>query len=1244
MPLAAGNEQAAALLNDRHVHHVYLLQAADGSQADAGSRDSHDDPAVSTLYIYGTATSADAIRAMEATVSADYVLLCMKETPVTFGANAIERMLRVAVDTGAELVYSDRRQVADGQTTLHPVIDYQEGSVRDDFDFGSVVLLKSQTLHSYIADNPFADYKYAGFYALRLYLSRKGKLFHINECLYTEEERDLRASGVRQFDYVNPANRDVQIEMEHAVTDHLRQIGAHIDTTIRRVPDFREQHFDVEASVIIPVRNRIKTIRDAVKSALSQKTTFAYNVIVVDNHSTDGTTDALQEMRNGDDRLVVIIPERTDLGIGGCWNLAVDSQMCGRFAVQLDSDDLYSSSATLQTIVDAFYKQKAAMIVGSYRICDFALNTLPPGLIAHTEWTDSNGVNNALRINGLGAPRAFYTPLLRDMPFPNTSYGEDYAAGLAFGRYYRIGRIFDELYLCRRWGGNSDAALSLDKINANNKYKDSLRTIEIRARREMMKADVDDAYADDGLRRFYERQVAKWQLARTNFRVLDDVMARTLSAGGITLTVQCNPARIRSTVAATDSRSVSARKCFLCAANRPSEQITKAFGDAYDILVNPYPILPEHFTIVSRKHERQTVDGCFALMWTWMTQYPNHTIFYNGPQCGASAPDHKHLQAVKGGSLPLQRCWQLLNRSLTPVVSSAKGAAISVINGWPCKALLISSKDEKTGESLFDSAVDAIGTVQTAKTPDAEPMLNIVAWRDGDDYLYVIFPRSKHRPACYYADDDKGKMLISPGALDMAGLIITPRADDYRRLTAADAASVLAEVSVSDSEMDEMARLIKADKKIDGSPDDGKDSGLDISTATEPTVHVGILTAKSITFTLNGSFVAKGESVTGRQEVAFSEGGILWRGTLYSTLRFTPEGKKEASFTLNDVTIGANFHWERQQAETFGGILTIIVDADNICAINELPVEDYLVSVIGSEMRATSSVEFLKAHAVISRSWLLYQMRKRRNENTQTGSFFSFKKKDNEIIRWYDGGDHTLFDVCADDHCQRYQGITYMPNSHVEEAVRATRGQILAYGDEICDARFSKCCGGVTEEYQYCWDDKPKPYLVSIVDAPADGGDPYCKTADKRILSQVLNDYDRETADFYRWTVTYSTAQLSDIVRRKLKTDLGEIQELTALDRGKSGRIWRLKIKGSKGEIIIGKELEIRRALSESHLYSSAFDVEKTANGFILHGKGWGHGVGLCQIGAAVMGDRGCKYDEILLHYYKNAEIKKVYD
>ena len=418
----------------------------------------------------------------------DYTLLSLKSTPVDMGEGALQRLLRAAEETDAAMVYGDYLAVKESETERHPVIDYQEGSLRDDFDFGQIVLIRTQWLKKWaeeVAADENRHYQFAAWYDLRLFLSRCGLLFHLNETLYTIVEEDTRKSGEKQFDYVNPRNREVQIEMERACTEHLRQLNALIDTASYPEIDFDGATFSVEASVVIPVFNRAKTVGDAVRSALSQETKFAFNVIVVDNHSTDGTAEILAELARENEKLIVLNPNRRDLGIGGCWNMAVNSERCGRFAVQLDSDDLYSSPQTLQKIVDAFREQQAAMIVGSYRMCDFQLETLPPGLIDHREWTDENGPNNALRINGLGAPRAFFTPLARQIQFPNTSYGEDYAMGLAFSRQWRIGRIYDELYLCRRWEGNSDAALPVEKVNANNLYKDRLRTMELMARRKM---------------------------------------------------------------------------------------------------------------------------------------------------------------------------------------------------------------------------------------------------------------------------------------------------------------------------------------------------------------------------------------------------------------------------------------------------------------------------------------------------------------------------------------------------------------------------------------------------------------------------------------------------------------------------------------------------------------------------------------------------------------------------------------
>lgn len=434
----------------------------------------------------------------------------------------------------------------------------------------------------------------------------------------------------------------------------------------------------------------------------------------------------------------------------------------------------------------------------------------------------------------------------------------------------------------------------------------------------------------------------------------------------------------------------------------------------------------------------------------------------------------------------------------------------------------------------------------------------------------------------------------------------------------------------------------------------------------EPEISVGIVNAQEIHFTLNARFLAKGETVSGNQQVSFEEGGILWNGNVYRELTFTPLDE-DSSFSLYDVTIGINFHWERQETQSFIGTLKLVVYEGKITAINILPAEDYLTSVISSEMNATSSLEFLKAHAVVSRSWLLAQIEKRKAMSKKQGDFFSFVKTDTEYIRWYDREDHTIFDVCADDHCQRYQGITKATNQSVAEAVKATRGQVMMYKNSICDARFSKCCGGITEEFDTCWENKKYPYLTAVRDDKNDTAMPdltieeeadkwirstpdgFCNTHDKHILSQILNNYDQETTNFYRWKVRYTQEEIAELIRTNTKCDYGQIIDLIPVERGKSGRISKLKIVGTLKTLIIGKELEIRRTLSDTHLFSSAFVVDKGQQQddvpawFELTGAGWGHGVGLCQIGAAVMGEKGYNYNDILLHYYKDADIRKLY-
>ena len=1255
--LDVAQEALLELHDNKTVQHINLLVSADFAA-------SHQVPDGCTFIVVDRLESSNTVSSIAENTDADYVIICTKATPIRWGLYALERFLRTADDTGAVMVYSDHYSVQEGKLEKHPVIDYQAGSLRDDFDFGSLWLVKAQNLLDYAAQQDRQEYQFAGLYDLRLYLSRVGEIFHINEFLYTEDELDTRKSGEKQFDYVNPRNREVQIEMEKACTHHLEKVGALVDTNYYRQPDFDEQEFEYEASVIIPVFNREKTIADAVKSALSQKTSFKFNVIVVNNHSTDRTGEILSEIahemeeRNDKQagRLVQIVPDRNDLGIGGCWNMAINSDHCGKFAVQLDSDDLYSSPKTLQKIVDAFHKQKAAMMIGSYRMCDFDLNTLPPGLIDHKEWTEDNGCNNALRINGLGAPRAFFTPLVRQIQFPNTSYGEDYALGLVFSRRYRIGRIYDELYLCRRWGGNSDAALSIDKVNANNLYKDRLRTMELKARQQMLQGKAD-IMEDSSISRFFNRQMEKWADARHRFRDLKHVETHQLSDQ---LKVQWNPARIVSTGAKIDKKTLGDRPCFLCDKNRPKEQISKQIDERFLLLVNPFPILPVHFTIPARKHQPQSIYKNYGEMHRFLSLHSELMVFYNGPKCGASAPDHLHFQAGTSGILPLQANWQRLSRNLTDIISLNDDEKIALIHDFVVPAFVIISKSEDSDEALFQRLYKSM----PVRGDETEPMMNIIAWRKGDEYISVVIPREKHRPEAYFAEGD-AQMMVSPGALDMSGLIITPREEDFRKLTEESATAILQECGVSTDKMNSIVTKLKVSKEAE----------LQVGTSAlysydkEPEVKVGIVSGQKIHFSLNKPYLAKGETVIGEQEVEFSEGGVLWNGNQYSFLTFHPQSA-DASFSLSDVTIGVNFHWERKETQTFLGTLRFVVESDKICAINELPVEKYLESVISSEMSATSSLELLKAHAVISRSWLLAQMKKHRDVAESGNNFFSFTKKEDMLIRWYDREDHTIFDVCADDHCQRYQGITKETSPHVAEAIRQTKGQVLLDGDEICDARFSKCCGGVTEEFQYCWEDTPKNYLTAVRDIalgiestlpnltneeeaekwirfnpPA-----FCNTQDKRILSQVLNDYDQETVDFYRWKVTLTQEKLQQLIADRLKMDLGSILDMKSVERGTSGRISKLQIIGTEKTFTIGKELEIRRTLSDSHLLSSAFIVDKydideqgVPQRFELVGAGWGHGVGLCQIGAAVMGEEGYLYDAILLHYYQGAEIKKLY-
>ncbi len=457
------------LMESLLVNKIFLL----ATDANAGNIEGCQTVTIDSMKSTGT------ISKIANLADSEYTLLYTKESTLQLGMFALERMVKIAGDTGALMVYADHFQVVDGVKKNAPVITYQMGSLRDDFNFGSVMVYKSEALKE-AQKQMDTDYKYAALYDLRLKVSQKGDLVHINEFLYTEVENDNRRSGEKIFDYVDPKNRAVQIEMEQACTSHLKAIGGYMKPEFKKI-EFDKGDFEFEASVIIPVFNRIKTIEDAVKSVLMQKTNFKFNLIIVDNHSTDGTYEAIEKFAS-DPRLIHVVPERRDLGIGGCWNMGAHHPKCGKFAIQLDSDDVYSGQDTLQKIVDAFYEQNCAMVVGTYMMTNFNMEMIAPGIIDHKEWTPDNGRNNALRINGLGAPRAFYTPVLRDVKVPNTSYGEDYALGLNISREYQIGRLYDVLYHCRRWEDNSDASLDIVKMNAHNTYKDRIRTWELKAR------------------------------------------------------------------------------------------------------------------------------------------------------------------------------------------------------------------------------------------------------------------------------------------------------------------------------------------------------------------------------------------------------------------------------------------------------------------------------------------------------------------------------------------------------------------------------------------------------------------------------------------------------------------------------------------------------------------------------------------------------------------------------------------
>ena len=740
--------------------------------------------------------------------------------------------------------------------------------------------------------------------------------------------------------------------------------------------------------------------------------------------------------------------------------------------------------------------------------------------------------------------------------------------------------------------------------------------------------------------KFVGDQLSRWPLACDNFRALKNVQVREVEVGGLTVKLQFNPARMISSAAKLSKEEIAARRCFLCRENRPPEQIMLKFdgrkGKKYHILVNPYPIFPDHLVIAMNRHTDQSIWKRYVDMLDLARKYDGFTFFYNGPKSGASAPDHHHFQAAPKGLIPLQedveRFFASAQNDILQYLTSEQDASLYHYKRLTTGVFVIKAETSKSAAKLFYRLLDCADIPEGEK----EPLFNLFTyWKDGEFRSIVVF-RSRHRSHHYFSDGPD-HLTMSPGCADMGGVFIVPVREEYEKITPELLSEMVREVSIAEEEESLIINRL---------------------TRTQPVLEVGIMSGKEIEFEI----LTDG---AGPRKAVLREGKIEYDGALYDELYFgsqTPSTMfAEPSFALYGVTIGVNFHWERKEDQKFAGALKIIVDKGQLTAVNVIGVEDYLLSVISSEMSATASEEFLKAHAVISRSWVMAQIASSRKErhaaipegvcdvpslvsdlDTRLHRQTETDEADLvEYVKWYDHDDHHIFDVCADDHCQRYQGLTRATGKTVRKAIDSTWGQVLTYDGELCDARFSKCCGGIMEKFSVCWEDKDYGYLVPLTDAP--GHDPdqkcFCDTRDKEILGQVLNNYDQETVDFYRWTQEYGIDELSELISRRSGHHIGRIRSMEALERGESGRICRLKITGSEKTLIVGKELEIRKILSESHLKSSAFEIEMTKDKVILHGKGWGHGVGLCQIGAAVMASQGCTYKEILNHYYPGTEI-----
>ena len=720
------------------------------------------------------------------------------------------------------------------------------------------------------------------------------------------------------------------------------------------------------------------------------------------------------------------------------------------------------------------------------------------------------------------------------------------------------------------------------------------------------------------LQKFINDQLSIWPAVSSAFRDLKSAQIRNLDVCGLTVTLQHNPARIGSTTASIDPDSIKARKCFLCAENEPPLQMRLNFdgrkGRGYNIQVNPYPIFPQHLVIASKTHQPQSIWHHYVDMLDLAATYPAYTFFYNGPCCGASAPDHLHFQACPRSLMPLERA---VNESFARLegkkapgmeyLASVQDAELYHFTGYIRGVFALRGQTSKSVAKLFYRLLDTAPVGEG----ESEPKFNLFSYFAEGEFRTIVVLRDRLWSHHYRAEGED-KVTMSFGCADIAGFFIAPVASDFRKMTPALLTEMLEEVSLKP----EVENMI-----------------ISRLTRTQPKIQVGIMSAPTIRFEI----ISDG---AGPQSVSFRDGKIDYNGVLYDELCFDAVTMStlfaEPSFRLYDVVIGVDFHWQRKVNQIFAGSLRFIVEGDSVTAINSIGVEDYLLSVISSEMKSSATLEFLKAHAVISRSWVMSQLEHRKHPASEPII------NDDTYITWFDHDDHKNFDVCADDHCQRYQGLSMAVGETVRKAIDETWGQVLTSDGEICDARFSKCCGGVMETFSTCWEDRDYPYLQAIPDTPGEqpGLDPFCHTDDDAVLSQVLNDYDLETKDFYEWEVRYTREEVSELIKRRSGIDFGLIRDLVPLERGGSGRLYTLRVEGEKRTMTIGKELIIRRWLSESHLKSSAFEVHWEGDTVVLKGRGWGHGVGLCQIGAAVMAYRGYTYDQILAHYYPGSRIE----